>query len=234
MSALAGRVAALHRFPVKSLAGEAVDGLDCDQRGFVGDRLWSVRTDANKIGSGKNTRRFAAVDGLLHIRARLVDDHVELTLPDGRRCSVDDPVAATWVSDHVGRPVTLARESSVSHFDDGPTSLLGLASVAALAAEVGVDVDPARFRANILLEGTPALAEDRLIGQLLTVGTAVLEVTMRSTRCVMIDMSTADLPAQHGNLLAVGRMNETCLGVIARVVVPGRISVGDAVQQLDG
>jgi hypothetical protein len=29
-------------------------------------------------------------------------------------------------------------------------------------------------------------------------------------------------------------MNETCLGVIAGVVVPGRIRVGDTVQQLDG
>jgi uncharacterized protein YcbX len=234
MSAVAGRVAALHRYPVKSLAGEPVDALDCDHRGFAGDRLWSVRTQADKIGSGKNTRRFAAVEGLLHIRARLAGGRVELELPDGRRCFVDDPAAATWVSEHAGQPVTLAAESTVSHFDDGPTSLLGLASVAALGAEAGVEIDPSRFRANILLEGTSALSEDKLIGQLLTIGTAVLEVTMRSTRCVMIDMSTADLPAQHGNLLAVGRMNEACLGVIARVVVPGRVSVGDAVQHLDG
>ena len=228
MSALGGRVAALHRYPVKSLAGEAVDTLDCDQRGFVGDRLWSVRTAAGKIGSGKNTRRFAAVDGLLHIRARLCGDGVELDLPDGRRCAVDDRDAASWVSAYVGQPVTLARESTVSHFDDGPASLLALASVAALSAETGADIDPSRFRANILLEGMTALAEDGLVGQLLTIGTAVFEVTMRSTRCVMVDMSTADLPEQHGNLLAVGRMNDACLGVIARVVQAGRVSVGDA------
>jgi hypothetical protein len=234
MSSVAVRVAALQRFPVKSLAGEPVEELECDQRGVAGDRLWSVRTEANKIGSGKNTRRFAAVDGLLHIRARLLDDRVEIELPDGRRCCVEDPVAATWLSDHVGQPVTLARESSVSHFDDGPMSVLGLTSVAALAAEAGADIDPSRFRANILLDGSAALWEDELIGHRLKIGTAVLEVTMRSTRCVMIDMSTADLPAQHGNLLAVGRMNETCLGVIAGVVVPGRIRVGDTVQQLDG
>ena len=60
-----GRVAALHRYPVKSLTGEAVGELRCDERGFVGDRLWSTRTENDKIGSGKTTRRFAAVDGLL-------------------------------------------------------------------------------------------------------------------------------------------------------------------------
>lgn len=223
-----GRVAALHRYPVKSLSGESVDTLECDLRGFVGDRLWSVRTSEDKIGSGKNTRRFAAVDGLLHIRARIVGHSVQLEFPDGRRCAVDDASASSWLADDIGQPLTVAQESTVSHFDDGPVSLLGLASVSALSAEVGSDVDPSRFRANILVAGTAALAEDQLVGRQLTIGTAVLEVTMRSPRCVMIDMSTADLPAQHGNLLATGRMNDACLGVIARVVRPGRVSVGDA------
>ncbi|HET6817900.1 MAG TPA: MOSC domain-containing protein [Mycobacteriales bacterium] len=232
MSGAGGHVAALHRYPVKSLAGEQVEQLDCDERGFVGDRLWSVRTDAGKIGSGKNTRRFAAVDGLLLVRARVRSGGVELAFPDGRCCDVDDDVAAQWLSAHSGEPLTLARESDVSHFDDGPVSMLGLASVAALSAEVGADIDPSRFRANVLVEGTPALAEDDLVGQRVAIGTAVFEVTMRSTRCVMIDMATADLPEQHGNLLAVGRMNETCLGVIARVVQPGRVRVGDRVQPL--
>ena len=227
MSIRGGRVAALHRYPVKSLAGERVVELDCDERGFVGDRLWSVRTRNDKIGSGKSTRRFAAVDGLLLVRAALDGDRVEIQLPDGRRCDVTDADAASWLSEHTGEPLTLARESTVSHYDDGPVSLLGLASVAAISTEVGGEVDPSRFRANVLLEGTPALAEDRLVGQRLSIGTAVFEVTMRSPRCVMIDLATADLPAQHGNLLAAGHLNEACLGVIARVVRPGRVRLGD-------
>jgi len=224
-----GRVAALHRYPVKSLAGESVDELACDERGVVGDRFWSVRTESDKIGSGKNTRRFAAVDGLLLIRARLAGDRIELIFPDGRRCHVDDADAAPWLSAHAGQPVSLARETSITHHDDGPVSLLGIASVDALAAETGADVDPARFRANVMLADTLAMAEDDLVGRRVTVGSAVFEVTMRSTRCVMIDMATADLPAQHGNLLGVGRLNETCLGVIATVVQPGRVRVGDVV-----
>lgn len=228
VSGVWGRVAALHRYPVKSLTGEAVSELDCDERGFLGDRLWSTRTDNDKIGSGKTTRRFAAVDGLLLARARLVDGRVELELPDGQRCQVDGAKARDLLSNLVGQPVTLARETTVSHYDDGPVSLLGLTSVAALAAETGADIDPGRFRANILVAGTPAMAEDVLVGRQLRVGTALLEVTMRSTRCVMIDMATADLPPQHGNLLAVGRLNQTCLGVIATVVRPGRVRVGDA------
>lgn len=233
MSGEWGRVASLHRYPVKSLTGEQVEQLDCDARGFAGDRLWSVRTSVDKIGSGKTTRRFAAVHGLLQVRARVDGERVELVLPDGRRCDVGAPEAAAWLSEHAGQPLTLARETTVSHFDDGPVSLLGLASVDALSADTGSAVDAARFRANIVVAGTQPMAEDQLVGRRLAVGGAVLEISMRSTRCVMIDMATADLPVQHGNLLAVGRLNETCLGVIARVVQPGRVRVGDALRLTD-
>jgi hypothetical protein len=43
----------------------------------------------------------------------------------------------------------------------------------------------------------------------------------------MVDMGTADLPAQPGNLAATGRLNNACLGVIATVLTPGAALVGD-------
>jgi uncharacterized protein len=66
------------------------------------------------------------------------------------------------------------------------------------------------------------------IGRQVAIGSAVLEVALPSPRCVMINMSSADLPAQPGNLAALGRLHDQCLGVIARVVTPGRVAVGDA------
>ena len=223
----------LHRFPVKSMLGEDLTGLDLDARGVVGDRAWSVRTPDNKIGSGKNTRRFAAVPGLLRLRASYDGDCVRVRLPDGDELAVDEAETARRLSAYLSRPVTLARETDVSHFDDGPVSLVATASVDAVGAEAGHAIDPARFRANVLLTGLPAFGEDALVGQRVRVGSALLEVMMRSPRCVMIDMESADLPAEHGNLLATGRANGACIGVIARVVEPGRISRGDAVVTAD-
>lgn len=55
----------------------------------------------------------------------------------------------------------------------------------------------------------------------------VLRVAMPSPRCVMVDMQTADLPAQPGNLKAVGRINDVLLGVVAAVSQPGTINIGD-------
>lgn len=222
-------VRSLHRYPVKSLLGETVAALDLDTRGVTGDRTWSVRTAAGKIGSGKNTRRFAAVIGLLELRARTDGDTVLVETPGGTSYDVAEPAAAAAISHRVGQPVTLAREGDVSHFDDGPVSLIGTGSIDALARAVGEPVDPARFRANIVLDTPQPYVEDEWMGRDVRVGTAVLHVTMRSPRCVMVDMRTADLPAQPGNLTTVGRIHDACLGVIATVVRPGRICPGEPV-----
>ena len=137
--------------------------------------------------------------------------------------------AAERLTRLVGQPVTLMRESSVSHFDDGPVSLLGHASVAAVAEARGEHVDAGRFRANILVDGLDAFAEQAWIGRSLQLGTAVFRVVAPLPRCVMVNAEALDLPAQPGNLAAIGRLNNGELGVVAEVVQAGRVCVGDAV-----
>jgi len=224
------RVASLHRYPVKSMLGEAVSELAVDTRGVVGDRVWSVRTEAGKIASGKSTRRFAAVRGLQLMRAHRTDGGVVVTLPDGSRHDVESAVLAQRLGTLVGQPVALERESGVSQFDDGPVSLVAHASVEAVAEHRGQSVHVARFRPNVVLDGVRGFGEEEWIGRRLWIGTAVLYVEMASDRCVMVDDATADLPQQPGNLLAVGRLNGARLGVIARVVQPGVFHVGDQVR----
>jgi len=221
------RVVSLTRYPVKSLLGERVNRLDLDHRGVAGDRVWSLRTAQGKIGSGKNTRRFAAVPGLLTVRAREQEGQLVITLPDGSTCRADADDAAERLSRVLGQPLTLAMETEVSHFDDGPVSLLGSASVAAVASEHGEHVDPARFRSNIVVATDEAFAEEEWIGRHVQVGTVLLAVTMASPRCVMVDAATVDLPAQPGVLAAVGRANKARLGVVAKVVQQGAVSIGD-------
>lgn len=216
----------LHRYPVKSLLGETLPELVVDERGVTGDRIWSVRADG-KIGSGKTTRRFTALEGLLDLRSWYDAGRAMVGFPDGGVGAADDPHTAQRVSAHLGRPVTLARETDVSHYDDGPVSLVGLGSIAAVTEARGEAVDPARFRANIVLDATAAYLEERWVGCEVRLGTAVLRVAMRSPRCVMVNMATADLPAQPGNLALIGRINDGNLGVIAQVLRPGRIRMGD-------
>lgn len=144
------QVVALRRYPVKSLLGEDLSALDVDERGVVGDRLWSVRTAEDKMGSGKSTRRFAAVPGILELRAATRDGTVVVTFPHGEECAVDDPRSAGLLSQSLGQPLTFARETAVTHFDDGPVSLIGTASIAALERARGAPVAAARFRPNLV------------------------------------------------------------------------------------
>ena len=96
------------------MLGERVSDSAIDERGIVADRRWSVRTAAGKIGSGKNTRRFAAVRGLQQVRAHLDGSGVLVTLPDGDRHHVESAVLQERLSELVGEPVRLAPESDVS------------------------------------------------------------------------------------------------------------------------
>lgn len=227
------RVAALYRYPVKSLLGEWVEALEVDRRGVVGDRLWSVRTPDGKIGSGKTTRRFTAVPGLLELRSWYDGERAVIGFPDGTSCPADDRDAARLISAHLGRPVTLARESDVSHFDDGPVSLLGLGSVTAVTEARGEAVEAARFRANVVLDTATPYAEENWMDREVRIGTAAVRVLMRSPRCVMVNMSSADLPAQPGNLALISRINDGNLGVIATVARPGRIEIGAEIAAAD-
>src|SRR4051794_38412717 len=106
------------RFPVKSMLGEQVDRLVVDERGCAGVRMWAVRTAEGQSGSGKSTRRFAKVPGLLDLRASERDGRIIITFPDGDGCAVEDPATVERLSRYLGRPVTLARETTVPHFDD--------------------------------------------------------------------------------------------------------------------
>lgn len=219
----------LHRFPIKSMLGLQVPHITLDRRGCVGDRMWCVRTATGKIGSGKNTRRFAAVPGLLALRAEERDGRLSVSFPDGTSCSVDAPDVTDRLTRYLKQPVTLARESDEAHFDDGPVSLIGLASIKAVARAREEPIDPVRFRPNVVFDTDLPLVEEEWIGQHVHVGTAVLSVELASPRCVMVDAETADLPAQPGVLAAVGTVNQARLGVVARVITPGTIAVGDSI-----
>src|SRR5215217_1554886 len=97
-----GRVAELYRFPVKSLSGERLSRVEVDARGVVGDRLWSVRDPDGRFGSGKTTRRFRRMDGLLALRSTYDRETPVVTFPDGRSLRGDEDEIHELLSRHVG------------------------------------------------------------------------------------------------------------------------------------
>lgn len=225
-------VASLHRYPVKSLVGERLKLADVEERGLRGDRLWAVRDEDGKLGSGKSTRRFRRMTGLMDLVAGFDGDVALITFPDGRTLRGDDPSVHEALSAHVGRPVTLAREAEVSHFDDGPVHLVTSASLEVVGRHLGEPVDVRRFRPNLVVDtgDLAGFVEDGWIGQRVAVGGVVLEVVAPMPRCVMVNLPQEGLDAAR-TLDVVSELNDGSLGVLAVVLTPGRVQVGDPVRR---
>src|SRR5262245_1248047 len=120
-------------------------------------------------------------------------------------------------------------------FDEATISLICPATIAGIGREAGRELDRRRFRTNIVVEtegGEPFL-EDDWVGGMLAFGDGdplpAVSVTMRDTRCVMInfDPETAERDARV--MKTVVRLNGNTAGVYATVVRSGRIRVGDRV-----
>ncbi|MFF4389539.1 MOSC domain-containing protein [Streptomyces sp. NPDC001552] len=231
-----GVIERLWRYPIKSTGGEQLDSVDVDERGLVGDRLFAVRDAEGKFGSGKNTRRFRRMDGLLHLRSRYPRSTPEPGPPellDPHGNVVADPTA--YLRSHLGRDdVELAREGEVSHFDQLPLSVLTTATLDWIRREVpGVPVDERRFRPNVLVRtppGTPPFVEDEWIGCEAVVGDALrIEFLRSSERCVMTNQAQQELPHSPLVLRAIARAHGNRLDALARIVTPGTARVGDRV-----
>lgn len=242
-----GSVLRLWRYPVKSVRGQQVATAAADLRGLIGDRLFAVRDAEGKFGSGKNTRRFRRMDGLLDFAAADPGDPVRredcapvLITPDGARLPVPSGQADAAVRARLGRQdVTVAAEENVPHHD---AAALHLVSAATLDWFVGtledVPADERRLRPNLVVAvpGAGAFVEDGWVGRRLRVGMAgaglVVEVQGLTERCVMTNADHDDLPYSSRPLkLLAGR--DLMLGVNVKVVRAGRVSVGDQLVLLD-
>ena len=211
-------IAALWRYPVKSMLGERCEELHIDVRGAAGDRLYAVRDAEGKLGSGKNSGRFRRLEGLFTFQAAGVPPTV--TFPDGRSLGADDPTVHAALSAALRAPVTLAAEKEIAHHDAEPLHLITTGSLARLGT------DERRFRPNLVIR-TEA-DEAGWVGRILQVGEATLKLVRRTERCVMITMAQSELGDQPGLLRRLGG-EAPLFGVYAEVLVPGRIKRGDEV-----
>ncbi|MCQ1952346.1 MOSC domain-containing protein [Arthrobacter sp. zg-Y238] len=241
-----GQVQALYRYPVKSTAGQAVRASAVTGTGLQHDRRWAVYTEDGGIASGKRTRRFRPVPGLMQWSSVVEDNNILegnnflddnsgvplLLSPEGHRYRVDDLAAAQALSTAFGRELTLRPETGVGHHDETPLHLVTTSSLTALEGLAGGAVDDRRFRANIVIDtgSRPAFCEDDWVGaELVLGGEVVLRLGEGMPRCVMIDQAQAGVPAGTKALKLLGSSHSAEFGLQAHVVRTGMLRVGDAV-----
>ncbi|WP_371677230.1 MOSC domain-containing protein [Streptomyces sp. NBC_01276] len=231
MTDIVGVIERLWRYPIKSTGGERLRCAEVDGRGLVGDRLYAVRDGEGRFGSGKNTRRFRRMDGLLHLSSRYPEGSGRPELIDPQGEPVADPTA--YLRTYLGRDdVELAREGGISHFDQLPLSVLTTATLDWIRAEIpGVPVDERRFRPNVLLRtppGTPPFVEDEWAGRKAHAGDGLcVEFVRSSERCVMTNQAQRDLPHSPLVLKTIARAHDNRLDMLAGIVTQGTVRLGD-------
>lgn len=225
-----GTVVVCARYPVKSVQGEQPERLPLERAGVPGDRRWALRTEDGKRGSGKNTHRWARLNHMLEMSARYDGRTALLRLPDGREFDVASPELPAVLSTVVGRPVTVTSTEEGPHFDAAPIHLVTSATLRWWSARVpGAAVGWQRARPNLVIdvEG-PERVEDGWLGRRLRVGSALLEVSSPTIRCVMVTQDQLGL-GTAADLLRVLAPYELSLGVYASVLEPGSVAPGDEV-----
>jgi len=226
-----GRVAALWRYPVKSMAAEALAEADVAWHGVAGDRRWAfIRAGVPRSGFPWLTIRQRP--DLVHYRPSLADPDrpdrspTMVRTPSGEVFDVVDPALAAELGDGVR---VIKQDRGV--FDALPLSLITTRTVAGLGTLVGAALDVRRFRPNLVVEAADGTAfpEDAWVGSVLRVGPLRMRVDARDGRCMVVNTDPVTARRDPAVLRAIARERQMRLGVYGSTVEPGRVAVGDPV-----
>ena len=222
-----GRVAALRRFPVKSMAGEELGAAEIGWTGVAGDREYAfVRTSDTGSFPWFTGRQLPEM--VLH-RARRAGSRVAVTRPEGDERDAADPALRAALEDAGGQPLHLLRLSR-GCYDAMPVSVLTTATLRAVGAAHGRPPEALRFRANILVEAAAGVDDHALLGRDLLVGAVRLRADWPIPRCAMINIDPGSAARDPSLLRTVAQSFGGTAGLYAAVASPGRVEVGDEVR----
>lgn len=234
MTACVGRVVALSRFPVKSMAGEKLQEAEIDWQGIEGDRQYGFYF-------GDDETRFPWLTGrqlselVLHRPsfadgARPRTSAVAVDAPDGEPFALTDPRLAQRLAEKAGRPVRLMQSGRGMH-DAMPVSIVTTASHRAVEEAHGSALDQRRFRTNIVIESDASEAAWQG-AQIAFASGAALLCTAPIPRCAMIVIDP-DTGARDPSILrTVAQQFGNAYGAYAAPARMGHVRVGDAVHLL--
>lgn len=248
------RVAALYRYPVKGLTGEALDAVDlAPSRGFPDDRRFAVAlgtTSYDQMEPAWQPKsaffQLARHERLALLESRYDSPSETLTLsrsgkPVARgkatdltgRAVIGEFLSAFLAGEGQGRPrLVEGPEIGLADCGEAVVSIIGEASIADLARVAGKPVARLRFRANVYVEGTRPWEEFGWVDREIAIGPVRLKVIDRIGRCAAtnVDPATAERDLNLPNVLqrAFGHAD---MGVYAKVIGGGRVAVGDTLRR---
>ena len=229
-----GRVEAIFRYPVKSMSGERLEVAELGWHGLEGDRRLAFRRMDDRSGMPWLTAS-KLPDLLLFAPHRSADPaHGELPTyvrtPDGEKLPVFGEDLATEVGRRYGAPVEMMQ---LRHgiFDEATISVIASETVREIGRLAGCSLDVRRFRPNVvvrLLRSVP-FQEDEWVGGVLSFGeeddAPAITVTMRDTRCSMVNFDPDSASPAAEVLKTVVRAHQNTAGIYGAVTRIGRVAL---------
>lgn len=248
-------IVALYRHPVKGLSPETIAEARLEAGGhFPCDRLFALENGPSGFDPAA-PEHLPKMKFLMLMRnerlARLDTRYDEatgvLTIRQGGSVAASgDPGTEagraaierffeTFMGDELRGPVRLLRAPGNHRFMDsksGFVSILNITTLDAIARELGREqLDPRRFRGNILIDGMAAFAENDLVGRSVRLGDAELEIIKRIDRCAATDVAPEAGLRDTRMVATLERVygHHDC-GVYARITRSGTIRTGDRLE----
>jgi uncharacterized protein YcbX len=221
------RVTHLYRYPVKSMAGEALESTKVEYGGLAFDRLYAFIDHTPHRDGKKLTARQAP--RMLGLRASARDGKVSVIGAAGTAFRVGQDLTE-FVAATLRRPVSLVtRRDGESLQDAHDVLVINAASLRALQDEWSKPLEVVRFRPNIVLDGPDATAyeEEGWIGRSFGVGGACLTVVEANVRCGIPTLDPRTLQPDPSLLKLLVERHRQCFGVYCRVTRPGGVALGD-------
>jgi uncharacterized protein len=258
-----GRLTRIARFPVKGLSPQPLEAAELSKdQPIPGDRRFALAHGASAFDPANprwekkahflnwaRNPQVAALHCVFDVTGTKITvadldpetslgqiDNADLTTQEGRAAL--ETLVLERMDERDTRGKVSVVEAPNAWFSDVPDPFISIQNVASLQdlgrrSGKGDMLDWRRLRANLLVEGFPALAERDWVGKRLRIGTAMLQVEEAIGRCVAThinpDTAERDLPVL--DILQNSYGNTDC-GIYARVVEPGLIRLGQSVELL--
>jgi len=238
LAEVVGQLAALRRFPVRGLGGEAPDEARVRGSGLAGDRVFDLYDESEGALLSARSAPF-----LLRYRARYLDAMVQgddfgpwirIRKPGGDEVPLSDPGWVEEVSRRCGRTILLRTRPDASS-DPAPLHVITSPTLRFLEQQYRAPLESARIRANAVIElhESRAFEEDRWIGRQLWIGDVLVEIVRPCEGCVVTSLDAETPERTPGILDAIARGRGGRLGVHARALTGNRLRVGDPVAIVD-
>lgn len=208
-------VAEIWRYPVKSLAGEALKSTMLNMDGVAGDRRVLVYNEQSRQLITSRTQ-----PKLLGLKATL--DSYGQVLINGN--AWDAPESAQAIINAAGPHARLMEWDGMERFDVLPL----LVATDGAIKEFGYD--HRRLRPNLVIGGVDGLAEREWPGQRMKIGKAIIEFAQLRGRCVMTTYDPDTQKKDPAVLRHIVKKFDGTLALDTDVIQGGQIEVGDSVE----